>query len=150
MAVIGSTRMERINGMGRIMPITTFGIVLCGLSLIGVPGTAGFVSKWYLVLAALQKGQWLLMFAIVLSSLLAVVYVWRVVEVAYFRAPRAGAVRQEMPLALAVPAWLMVAATVYFGLDTTFTVGTASEAAAMLLEQAGAATVPAPLAPGDT
>jgi multicomponent Na+:H+ antiporter subunit D len=46
-----------------------------------VPGTAGFVSKWYLILAALEKGQWWLVFLIVLSSLLAVAYVWRFVEV---------------------------------------------------------------------
>jgi NADH:ubiquinone oxidoreductase subunit 2 (subunit N) len=69
------------------MPLTCFGIVLAGLSLIGVPGTAGFVSKWYLILAAMEKGQWWLVGAILLSSLLAVAYVWRFVEVAYFRAP---------------------------------------------------------------
>ena len=38
------------------MPLTALGIVVCGLSLIGVPGTAGFISKWYLVLAALRGG----------------------------------------------------------------------------------------------
>jgi multicomponent Na+:H+ antiporter subunit D len=63
-----------------------------------VPGTAGFVSKWYLILAALEKGQWWLVGAILLSSLLAVAYVWRFVEVAYFRAPppeeRSGARRR--------------------------------------------------------
>ena len=81
--------LARAHGMARVLPLTTFGLVLCGLSLIGVPGTAGFVSKWYLVLAALEQGAWWLEFVIVLSSLLAVVYVWRVVEVAYFRAPAA-------------------------------------------------------------
>ena len=40
------------------MPLTSLGLVLCGLSLIGMPGTAGFISKWYLILAALEKGQW--------------------------------------------------------------------------------------------
>ncbi len=39
------------------MPITSFGIVLGGMSLIGVPGTAGFISKWYLILAALESGH---------------------------------------------------------------------------------------------
>jgi multicomponent Na+:H+ antiporter subunit D len=47
-------------GPGRRMPLTSFGIVLCGLSLIGVPGTAGFVSKWYLLLARWRRasGGW--------------------------------------------------------------------------------------------
>jgi multicomponent Na+:H+ antiporter subunit D len=120
--------------MGRVMPLTSFGIVLCGLSLIGVPGTAGFISKWYLILAALEQGQWWLVLLIVLSSLLAVVYVWRFVESAYFKAPRADlADVREAPVSLMVPALLLVAATVYFGLDTTLTVGAAAEAAAELL-----------------
>jgi len=116
------------------MPLTTFGIVLCGLSLIGVPGTAGFVSKWYLILAALEKGQWWLVFLIVLSSLLAVAYVWRFVEVAYFRAPRSDLVQaSEASLGLAIPAWILVAATVWFGFDTSITVSSAARAASMLL-----------------
>jgi multicomponent Na+:H+ antiporter subunit D len=120
--------------MGRLMPLTSFGIVLCGLSLIGVPGTAGFISKWYLILAALEQGQWWLVFLIVLSSLLAVVYVWRFVESAYFKAPRTDlADVREAPLSLLVPALLLVAATLYFGLDTSLTVGAAAEAAAELL-----------------
>lgn len=148
-AMLGSTRMDRIGGLGRVMPYTTFGMVLCGLSLIGVPGTAGFVSKWYLVLAALQDGRWALVFAVVLSSLLAVIYVWRLVETAYFRAPPGGATRREAPLALAVPAWLLVAATIYFGFDTSFTIGTAGEAAAELFRHAAPASA-LPLTPGDT
>jgi multicomponent Na+:H+ antiporter subunit D len=108
--------------------------VLCGLSLIGVPGTAGFVSKWYLILAALEKGQWWLVFLIVASSLLAVAYVWRFVEAAYLREPREDTRGgPSVPLGMAVPAALLVAATLYFGLDTSFTVGSAAKAAALLL-----------------
>jgi multicomponent Na+:H+ antiporter subunit D len=132
--VMGGTSLARIQGLGKRMPLTSFGIVLCGLSLIGVPGTAGFVSKWYLILAALQKGQWWLVFLIVASSLLAVAYVWRFVEAAYFREPRndlaAGA---AVPWSMALPTALLVAATVYFGLDTSFTVGSAAQAATLLM-----------------
>jgi len=132
--VMGGTSLARIQGLGKRMPLTSFGIVLCGLSLIGVPGTAGFVSKWYLILAALQKGQWWRVFLIVASSLLAVAYVWRFVEAAYFREPRndlaAGA---AVPWSMALPTALLVAATVYFGLDTSFTVGSAAQAATLLM-----------------
>ena len=132
--VLGGTSLRRIQGMGKRMPLTSFGIVVCGLSLIGVPGTAGFVSKWYLVLATLEAGQWWLVFLNVLSSLLAVVYVWRFVEAAYFReAPVDVLTDRKLPWSMAIPAGLLVAATVYFGLDTTFTVGSASQAAAALL-----------------
>jgi multicomponent Na+:H+ antiporter subunit D len=133
-AVVGGSSLSRLAGLGKVMPLTAFGIVLGGLGLIGVPGTAGFVSKWYLVLAALEQGQWWLAMAIVASSLLAVAYVWRFVEIAYFRAPPAGLpARREAPLSLLAPAWLMVAASVYFGLDASLTVGAAAGVAADLL-----------------
>jgi multicomponent Na+:H+ antiporter subunit D len=131
---MGGTSLSRIQGLGQRMPLTSFGIVICGMSLIGVPGTAGFVSKWYLILAALEKGQWWLVFLIVLSSLLAAAYLWRFVEAAYFREPRKDmASAAAVPLSMALPAGLLVAATVWFGLDTTFTVGSAAQAATLLL-----------------
>jgi multicomponent Na+:H+ antiporter subunit D len=130
----GGTGLAQAQGLGQRMPWTSFGIVICGLSLIGVPGTAGFVSKWYLLLAALETGQWWLVFLIVGSSLLAIAYVWRFVEAAYFRAPApdAAAVR-EAPLSMIGPSAILVAATVYFGLDTTFSMGSATQAAALLM-----------------
>jgi multicomponent Na+:H+ antiporter subunit D len=130
---IGSTRLANVEGLGRRMPLVSAGIVICGLSLIGVPGTAGFVSKWYLILAALEQGQWWLVFLIVLSSLLAVAYVGRFVEAAYFRAPLAGAdTPARLPWSMAVPAAALVAATLYFGIDSRFTVDSATRAAALL------------------
>jgi multicomponent Na+:H+ antiporter subunit D len=130
----GAVRFDTIGGIGRAMPFTSFGIVLGGLSLIGVPATVGFVSKWYLVLAALERGTWWMAFAVVASSLLAVVYVWRFVEVAYFREPDAKvAALREAPASMLVPAWLLVAASVYFGIDTELTLGGAASAAAELM-----------------
>jgi multicomponent Na+:H+ antiporter subunit D len=132
--VMGGTSLARIQGLGKRMPLTSFGIVVCGLSLIGVPGTAGFVSKWYLLLAALERGQWWLVFLIVASSLLAAAYVWRFVDAAYFREPRKDtADGGAVPWSMGVPAGVLVAAAVYFGLDTSFTVGSAAQAAALLM-----------------
>jgi multicomponent Na+:H+ antiporter subunit D len=130
---MGGTSLARVQGLGQRMPLTSFGIVLCGLSLMGVPGTAGFVSKWYLILAALEKGQWWLVFLIVGSSLLALAYVWRFVEAAYLRAPRKDIVPAPVPLSMGAPAALLLALVVIFGLDTTFTVDPAVRAAQMLL-----------------
>jgi multicomponent Na+:H+ antiporter subunit D len=132
---LGEVRLDAIGGIGRTLPLTSFGIVVGGLSLIGVPATVGFVSKWYLVLAALERGEWWLAFAVVASSMLAVAYVWRFVEAAYFREP-VGAVRQlkEPPASMLVPAWLLVLACVYFGIDTSLTLGGAGAAAHDLLQ----------------
>jgi multicomponent Na+:H+ antiporter subunit D len=133
-AVSPAPTFYRLAGLAKRMPLTCFGIVIGGLSLIGVPGTAGFVSKWYLILAALEKGQFWLVGAILLSSLLAVAYVWRFVEVAYFRVPPAGGMaRSEASLSMLIPAWLLIAATIWFGLDTSVTVGTALDAARHLV-----------------
>lgn len=126
--------LDHLGGLAKRMPLTCFGIVVGGLSLIGVPGTAGFISKWYLVLAAMEKNQWWLVGAILLSSLLAVAYVWRFVEVAYFsEAPAGQEARGEARLSLLIPAWLLIAGTVWFGLDTSFTVGSALDAAQHLM-----------------
>lgn len=123
---------HRLNGLARHMPLTCFGIVLAGLSLIGIPGTAGFVSKWYLILAAIEKGQFWLVAAILLSSMFALAYVWRFVEAAYYREP-ATQDFGEAPVAMLIPAWLLVGATIWFGLDTSFTVGSATSAAQQLM-----------------
>lgn len=105
-----------------------------GLSLIGVPLSAGFISKWYLILAALEKGWWPIAVLIVLSSLLAVIYVWRVVEVAYFRPPPEGTAEvTEAPLSMIIPMLVLVGATYYFGIDATTTLDVAGRAAKALL-----------------
>lgn len=129
---LGSTRITAFAGLGERMPWTAAAFVAGGLSLIGIPLTAGFVSKWYLVLAALNEGMWWIAALIVASSLLAVLYVWRIVEQMYFRPAAEGAERGEAPLALLVPTWLLIGANVWFGIDTRLPVGSALMAAKTL------------------
>jgi len=130
---IGSTAIGDMRGLGRRMPLTAAALVVGGLGLIGVPGTAGFVSKWYLVMASLERGQLGFAFLILLSSLLAFVYVWRVVEVMYFREPRAGATRGEAPLHMLAPTWVLLGLSIYFGFFTQASVGVAEIAARQLM-----------------
>lgn len=129
----GSVSLDAMAGLGRRMPWTMGAFVVSGLGLIGVPLTAGFVSKWYLILAALERDWWVLAVLIVLSSLLAVIYIWRVVEVAYFRPAPADAPAGEAPLPMLVVTWVLTLASVYFGIHTDISVGVASDAAAFLL-----------------
>jgi len=134
----GTTRLSDLSGIASRMPLTAFGVVLAGLSLIGVPGTAGFITKWYLVRASLEQGSWWLAVVVVASSLIAVGYVWRFVEAAYLGAPgpdtpRAG----EAPLWMMVPAGLLVVACLYFGIETSFNVGYVTEAVASLMRKGG-------------
>ncbi len=130
---IGSVRLHDMAGLGRRMPWTFAAIVIGGLSLIGVPATVGFISKWYLVLGALEGRLWWVAVLVLLGSLLAVVYMWRVIEVAFFQPAPRRAERAEAPLSLLLPTWVLVGANIYFGLDAELTVGVARRAAAGLL-----------------
>jgi multicomponent Na+:H+ antiporter subunit D len=131
---MGTARIGDLAGLGRRMPLTMAAFVVCGLGIIGVPGTAGFISKWYLALGALEKGYWPLVFVIVVSSLIAVVYIGRVVEAAYFREPEGRALEvREPPLSMLVPLLVLAAATIWLGIDTRLSVDIASAAAKSLL-----------------
>ena len=130
----GSPQLDDLNGIGRRMPVTTFAWLLAGLGLIGMPLTAGFVSKFLLIAAALEGGFWPVAALVLISSLIALVYVWRVVEVAYFRDPPDDAAPlREAPPAMQVGIWLLIAAIVWFGISTEWSAGIAREAAELLL-----------------
>jgi multicomponent Na+:H+ antiporter subunit D len=108
-----------------------------GLSLIGLPLTAGFISKWYLVSAALTAGYWPLAVLILVSSLLALIYIWRVVEAAYFHVPGADMHRvREAPASMLIPAWLLIGANLYAGIDAGLIIDIAQQGAAVLIGQA--------------
>ena len=134
---VGSVRFDDMAGLGKRMPWTMAAIVVGGLSLIGVPGTAGFVSKWYLIQAALEPGWWWLAALILASSLLAVIYVWRLIEMAYLRPAPEGAPSGEAPLMMLVPVWALALANIYFGIDTRMSAGVALEVARTLFGGAG-------------
>jgi multicomponent Na+:H+ antiporter subunit D len=80
----GLTSIEDFKGLGKKMPVSMAAFTVAALSMIGVPLTVGFVSKWYLVLAAIETGLWPVVAVLLLSSLLMAVYFWRVIDNLYF------------------------------------------------------------------
>ena len=130
----GITKVADMAGIGRRMPLTMGAFVIAGLGLIGVPGTAGFVSKWYLIAGALDRDLWWLAGVIVVSSLLAVLYIGRIVEVAWFRDPAPDLDNiKPIPVEMAAITWVLAIATIYFGFFTEITAGVAGQAAQVLL-----------------
>lgn len=132
-AALGSTRLNDIRGLGRRMPLTAGAFVVGGLGMIGVPGTVGFVSKWYLIAAALSAGQPAIAVLILLSSLVAVAYVWRVVELCYLQPPSAAVTAARSSGGLLAPALILLGGSVYFGLATQYPSQVATQAAEALM-----------------
>ncbi|MEO0963130.1 MAG: proton-conducting transporter membrane subunit, partial [Pseudomonadota bacterium] len=143
---VGSTAVTSFAGLGRQMPWTMAAMVVGGLSLIGVPLTVGFISKWYLILGALETGDWIIAFMIVASSLIAVIYVWRMVEMAYLTpAPEGSKPVREAPLSMLLPMWTLALVCVYFGINAELTASIGQAVAETLLNggvEAGASVVP--------
>ena len=66
--------------MNKKMTLSTITVILAALSMVGIPPTAGFFSKWYLMLGAYQGGQYFYIVILVISSLLNAVYFFRILE----------------------------------------------------------------------
>ena len=80
----GHHRIDVLDGaLRKSMPATMFAFSLAALSMVGIPPTAGFFSKWYLVRASFQESNWFFAFIILASSLLSAVYFFRVIERVY-------------------------------------------------------------------
>jgi multicomponent Na+:H+ antiporter subunit D len=115
--------LQHLKGLFRKMPITMAAFVTGGLSVIGVPPTCGFFSKWYLISGAIQGGQYGFMAALLFSSLVNVVLFFRVIEIAYFEpmqmhhgAPSEKSLIEEAPLSMVVPLLLVAVSLIVVGI----------------------------------
>ena len=122
--------LDQMVGLGRRMPITTTAFLICGLSLIGLPLTAGFISKIYLVRALLQADMMAVLVLVMASSALSVAYLWKIVEVLWQKGAETAAVR-ETP-ALYLPLWILALANIWFGVAPGPLVDAAMRAAMQL------------------
>lgn len=93
---MGHDRVAGLRGLAQHRPVTLFAIALAGISLIGLPPSGGFVGKWLLLNAALAAEQWHWVAVMLLGTLLAAGYLFRVVG-ASFGTADAGLVLNEVP-----------------------------------------------------
>lgn len=76
----GEVNLYRLGGMNKKMTISTITVLLASLSMIGLPPTCGFFSKWYLMLGAYTGAQYFYIAVLVISSLLNAIYFFRIIE----------------------------------------------------------------------
>jgi multicomponent Na+:H+ antiporter subunit D len=115
-----------MRGLARRMPITGAALTLAALSMIGVPPTAGFFSKWYLLLGALDGGRPLVAVVIGGSSLLTLWYFLKVFETIYSTDPEVHpnvAVATEASPRVLGPVLALAALIIVIGLANATIVG---------------------------
>ncbi len=114
----GQVQIANLTGLGRTMPWSMAAFVVAALSMIGIPPAAGFFSKWYLMLGALELANPWFVIVILLSSLLNAVYFFRVLENIYAKTttvPEAS-FGAEAPPAMLAPTLITAAAVIVLGL----------------------------------
>ena len=120
-----SHNISDFKGLFQRMPLTMSAFVVGALSIIGVPPTCGFFSKWYLIQGAIIAKHWAFVVALLGSSLIKVVLFFRIIEIGYvFHESHegythdSGGIRrtEEAPLSMLAPALAMAIAIVLLGL----------------------------------
>ncbi|UCB49151.1 MAG: monovalent cation/H+ antiporter subunit D family protein [Deltaproteobacteria bacterium] len=101
----GKKYISQMVGIGKRMPITMTAFFIGSLSVIGLPPTGGFFSKWYMVLGTLQAGQWPMLIVLLGSSLLNAAYFLPIVYKAFFCTEEESMFDNKMEEA---PPWCLV------------------------------------------
>lgn len=109
----GEVNLYRLGGMNKKMTISTITVLLASLSMIGLPPTCGFFSKWYLMLGAYTGAQYFYIAVLVISSLLNAIYFFRIIEQMFVQReasltevhPHKG--KLGLPLAMALPIFIL-------------------------------------------
>jgi multicomponent Na+:H+ antiporter subunit D len=115
----GLHEISQFSGLGRKMPLMMAAFTAAALSMVGIPPTCGFFSKWYLVLGSIDANNWVFVAVILASSLLTAVYFFRMIEKLY-AVPSSGDVAVERatePSArILVPILILAGGVVVLGL----------------------------------
>jgi len=83
-AISGKKAISEFKGLGRAMPITMTAFLIGAFGMFGAPPLAGFISKWHVVLGAVQSGQLVFLTIILIGSILDVVYFCPVIINTFF------------------------------------------------------------------
>jgi len=112
-----------LKGLFRKMPFSMAAFVIGALSIIGVPPTCGFFSKWYLISGAIAAGHYGFVVALLFNSLVNVVLFFRIIEIGYFEPftdhhGKDDTQIMEAPLSMLVPLMVVAAGLIVLGIYT--------------------------------
>ena len=146
---IGTVHILSLRQLISTMPITTSAFIVGGLSLVGLPLTAGFVSKWALISASFDQDKWWLVILILCSSLFAIMYIGKVIQMMCFSPIANNSNKnnnssqssgqstissiQEAPPIMLASTWLILVASLYIGLNSSPLVELTQQAALQIL-----------------
>ena len=109
--------LDDIAGLAATRPWLAFGLTVCMLSLLGFPGTFGFIGKWYIITTVVAEGQYILPVILVLTTLVSAGYYLPVIMAMYMKSapsPERYAAVRLAPTAVGAVA-LSVGAVLVFG-----------------------------------
>lgn len=125
-----STIPQMTNSLRQAMPWTSAAFALAAISMVGLPPTAGFFSKWYLALGAIEQAKWVFLVVLLVSTVLNVAYFFRVLERMYLKPQEPGATdasaqtvaRNEAPASMLAPTLILAVSLLVFGLANAWIV----------------------------
>jgi multicomponent Na+:H+ antiporter subunit D len=132
----GTKKVTGYAGLGQRMPVTMTAFTVAAISMVGLPPTAGFVSKWYLVSGAVEADRWVIGLVVVGASVLTLLYFLRLLELVWFRSPvdaeASERVREPAP-GVVVPVLVLAIAILALGLGNVVIVEHVLEPVAAVL-----------------
>ena len=122
----GKADISGFKGFSKRSIVGSAVLVLAGLSMIGIPSSAGFISKWLLVKAAFEyqttEAAIAITFVIISGSLMAVAYIWKLVEYSFFHEVKESYVYVPMPAMFKASLWSLVAILFTLGLFAVYVI----------------------------
>ena len=112
-------QIDKMNGLGRRMPLTFGAFAIASLSMIGMPPVCGFVSKWLLITGSMQADQWPLLVALLSSTILNACYFGPIIYRAFFLPPAPDmdlSHYNEAPMTMVIPLTITGLISILLGL----------------------------------